>query len=243
MPTIRLEQVTKRYKWEDRWYDAVTQLDLTIEQGEFIFVVGSSGAGKSTLLKLIARELVPEEGSIFLDDMDMAWVPPWFRSKLHLQFGRVWQESHLIRKRTIRENLEMVARLTDKRHMREKMDKALALVGMSGIEDKYPGELSIGECRRIELARAMVNSPPILLLDELTANLDDDNIWDILHLLTEISRQGTTVIMATHNSTTVNIMRRRVVTLVDGRIAGDVKRGRYGDIKSKPLKGPRTMSR
>lgn len=233
MPTIRLEQVTKRYKWEDIWQDAVRKLDLTIKQGEFVFVVGSSGSGKSTLIKLIARELVPEEGAVFLDDMDMAWVPPWFRSKLHLQFGRVWQDSHLIRKRTIRENLEMVARLTDRRHMREKIDKALALVGMSGAENKFPGELSIGEARRIELARAMVNSPPILLLDELTANLDDDNIWDILHLLTEISRQGTTVIMATHNSTTVNIMRRRVITLRDGRIVGDVKRGRYGDIKGK----------
>ena len=94
----------------------------------------------------------------------------------------------------------------------------------------YPGELSIGECRRVELARAMINSPPILVLDEITANLDDDNIWDMIILLNEVNRRGTTVIMATHASKYVNIMRRRVITLVDGHIFGDVERGRYGDV-------------
>ena len=103
-------------------------------------------------------------------------------------------------------------------------------MGMRGAEKKYPGELSIGECRRVELARAMINSPPILVLDEITANLDDDNIWDMIILLNEVNRRGTTVIMATHASKYVNIMRRRVITLVDGHIFGDVERGRYGDV-------------
>ena len=94
----------------------------------------------------------------------------------------------------------------------------------------YPAELSIGECRRVELARALINSPSILLIDELTANLDDDNIWDLMHLLTELNNKGTTIIMATHASQFVNIMRRRVVTLVDGRLIGDVRNGKYGDI-------------
>lgn len=98
------------------------------------------------------------------------------------------------------------------------------------MKKKYPVELSSGETRRVELARAMINSPPILLLDEITANLDDDNIWDMFHLLTEINRGGTTVVMATHASQYVNLLRRRVVTLVDGHILGDVSKGRYGEI-------------
>ena len=101
---------------------------------------------------------------------------------------------------------------------------------LPGVESYYPAELSIGECRRVELARALINSPSILLIDELTANLDDDNIWDLMHLLTELNNKGTTIIMATHASQFVNIMRRRVVTLVDGRLIGDVRNGKYGDI-------------
>ena len=103
-------------------------------------------------------------------------------------------------------------------------------MGLSPVADCYPAELSIGECRRVELARALVNSPPILLLDELTANLDDDTIWDLMHLLNELNSRGTTIVMATHASQYVNIMRRRVVTLVDGRLAGDVRNGKYGRI-------------
>ena len=110
------------------------------------------------------------------------------------------------------------------------MKKVLGLVGMRGVESRYPVEMSIGECRRVELARALINSPPILVLDEITANLDDDNIWDMFQLLQEINRMGTTVIMATHASRYVNIMRRRVITLVDGKIFGDVEKGRYGDV-------------
>ena len=114
--------------------------------------------------------------------------------------------------------------------IQERVEKVLGIVGMQGAQNKFPGELSDGEVRRVELARAIINSPPILILDEITANLDEDNIWDIFHILTEINRRGTTVIMATHASQFVNIMYRRVVTMVDGRIFGDVERGRYGDI-------------
>lgn len=118
------------------------------------------------------------------------------------------------------------------------MKKVLGLVGMKGSEKRYPVELSIGECRRIELARAMIGSPPILILDEITANLDDDSIWDTLHLLNDINRKGTTVIMATHNSLYVNILRRRVITMTNGHILGDVKKGKYGDVMGRDLKLP-----
>ena len=165
MPQIRLEQVSKYYQQEKKAVPAVREIDLTIEQQEFVFVTGSSGAGKSTLLNLIAGEITPTAGAVYLD-----------------------------------------------------------------VEKRYPVELSLGECRRVELARAIINSPSVLVLDELTASLDEDTIWDLFHLIGELNRLGTTVIMATHAKNFVNLMRKRVITLVDGRIFGDVRNGRYGDV-------------
>ena len=115
------------------------------------------------------------------------------------------------------------------------VEKALSLVGMLDVQKNYPGELSIGQVRRVELARALVCSPPILLIDELTANLDDDSIWDLMQLFHVLNQHGTTIIMATHASRYVNIMRRRVITLVDGRLAGDVRNGRYAQTKTKKI--------
>lgn len=233
MPGIRMEQVTKYYKWEGRYRATVSEVDLTIRQGEFAFVVGSSGAGKSTLLSLMTGELRPDRGKVFLGDLNLAHVPPWHSPKIRAAFGRVWQEPHLMRDRTVHENLEMVARARyggRTQDMNRMVDKALGIVGMGRVDQNYPVELSGGERRRVELARAIINSPPILVLDELTANLDEDNIWDIMQLLDEINRKGTTVIMATHASRFVNIMRRRVITVVDGKILGDVQKGRYGDL-------------
>lgn len=239
MPTIHLHQVTKYYKWEKKRHAAVSDVTLTIEQGEFVFVVGSSGAGKSTLLKLITGEVRPDHGSVCLDQLSLSFVPPWYWPKIRRTFGQVHQEINLMRRRTIGENLSIVSKLglrLRNSQVNERIKKVLGLVGMSGVEDKYPGELSIGECRRVDLARALMNNPPILVLDELTANLDEDTQWDLIHLLTEINRQGTTIVMATHASNIVNIMRRRVITLVDGKVAGDMKRGRYGEITNKPKK-------
>lgn len=236
MPIIRLDKATKIFKNEGRRQAAVCELELTIRQGEFVFIVGSSGSGKSTLLRLMTGELRPDGGSCYLDRMNLSWVPPWYFPKVRRAFGHVWQEPRLMRRRTVRDNLLMVARVGKEKgreNLNLKVEKALSIVGMAGMGERYPTELSIGEARRVELARALVNSPPILVLDELTANLDEDNIWDILHLLQELNRQGTTIVMATHASFFVNILRRRVITLVDGKVAGDVKRGRYGDISPK----------
>ena len=235
MAVVRLENASKLYKSEDkrdkRKYYAVQELNLTVEQGEFVFVIGSSGAGKSTMLKLIGGELSPDEGSVYVDDVNVSRLfGPW-RTRLARTFGIVSQQTMLIRKRTIMENLMVAGRASGlQRKSKAAAEKALGLVGLPTVGDCYPAQLSIGEVRRVELARAMISSPPILLLDELTANLDDDNIWDVMHLLNELNSRGTTIIMATHASQYVNIMRRRVVTLVDGRLAGDVRNGRYGDI-------------
>ncbi len=241
MPTIRLEKATKWYTSDQGRSKSkiqelgVKDVDLTIEQGEFVFVIGSSGAGKSTLLNLLSGEVKPDSGSVFLDDKDMQKLRKRSHNKMKLLFGHVFQESNLVRKMTVEENLYMVAQIGRRRHEKQadiqaRITKVLGLVGMSDKRLKYPGELSGGECRRIELARALINSPSILVLDELTSSLDDDNIWDILHLLREINQKGVTVIMATHAGKYVNIMRRRVITLVDGRLFGDVKNGKYGNV-------------
>lgn len=241
MPTIELESVTKFYKQEKKHRRAlkyevgVKDVDLSIRQGEFVFVIGSSGAGKSTLLNLIAGQEKPSRGKISVDGKDLGWMMRLSRNRAARLFGAVWQEPTLIRKRTVAENLALAVRITvpkaeNTEQLQARIKKVLGLVGMPGIEKKYPAELSVGECRRVELARALISSPPILVLDEMTANLDEDSIWDVFQLLHELNRRGTTIIMATHASQYVNIMRKRVITLVDGHVFGDVQRGRYGDV-------------
>ena len=232
MPELRLENVSKLYKAEKKRKEyAVRDLSLTVTQGEFVFLIGSSGAGKSTMLKLMGGEISPDRGAVYLDGGNLIrYFGPW-RARVARTFGIVSQQPMLVRKRTILENLMMAARAGGlQKRSQAAAEKALGLVGLPSVGECYPVELSIGEVRRVELARALVNSPPILLLDELTANLDDDSIWDMMHLLNELNTRGTTIVMATHASQYVNIMRRRVVTLVDGRVAGDVKNGKYGDI-------------
>lgn len=231
MPKIRLESVYRSYKEHDATRNAIENVSLEINQGEFAFVIGNSGAGKSTLLKVIGGVIPPTHGAVYLDEVQFSKKIDFRKNKLRRNFGHVYQDSQLMRRRTIGDNLAIVARAGGNlHHIPESVKKALGLVGMPGVEQKYPGELSIGEARRVELARAIINSPNILLVDEITANLDDENIWDLLELLKELNRRGTTVIMVTHASQYVTIMRRRVLTLVDGRLIGDVPNGRYGDI-------------
>ncbi len=241
MPTITLENAAKYYKQDKnsgrgkRTEIGVIDVTLTVEQGEFVFVTGSSGAGKSTLLKLITGELKADRGTVFLGGKDLTKLLRWSGNRVKGMFGIVTQTGSLGRKLTVEENLMLAARIGRGRfettkQVNARIEKVLGLVGMRGVEKHHPVELSIGECRRVELARALINSPPVLVLDEITAGLDDDNIWDIFHLLTEVNRRGSTVIMATHAGAYVNIMRKRVITLVDGRILGDVQRGRYGDV-------------
>lgn len=233
MPQIRLEQVSKYYQQEKKAVPAVREIDLTIEQQEFVFVTGSSGAGKSTLLNLIAGEITPTAGAVYLDNVPIGQQRRFGHPRKAGCIGYAPQISQLMRKRTIEENLamaSMIGRGRRKVPMEERIRKALCMVGLKDVEKRYPVELSLGECRRVELARAIINSPSVLVLDELTASLDEDTIWDLFHLIGELNRLGTTVIMATHAKNFVNLMRKRVITLVDGRIFGDVRNGRYGDV-------------
>ena len=240
MPTIELENVTKVYKPKRRRKGlvhtdmGVEEVNLTIRQGEFVFVVGASGSGKSTLLRLITGEIRPNEGRVCVDEKELGWMLKLSRNRAAMMFGKIWQDPTLIRKKTIGDNRALAVKIAFGRESPRLVDlrikKVLGLVGLKGVEKKYPVELSIGECRRVELARALIASPPVLVLDEITANLDDDCIWDTLHLLNDVNRRGTTVIMATHDSQYVNILRRRVITMSGGRVIGDIQKGKYGDV-------------
>lgn len=249
MPTITVDNVTKYYRVKrrnrqrvngraSRYEIGVENVSLTIEQGEFIFLIGSSGAGKSTLLQMIAGHEKPGKGSILINGKRLQVGKPWVERRLPLLIGYVPQKSKLNRSLTIWENLARAAKAGDKKFMDtymfdERANKVLGLVGLHDIEKKYPIELTTGECRRVDLACALINSPPVLVLDEVTAGLDEDNLWDMFLLLNEINQMGTTVIMATRSSQYVNMMRRRVITLVHGRVFSDVNRGRYGEVGKK----------
>lgn len=233
MPTIRLKNVAKLYKGNGRKMAAVLDIDLQIEQGEFIFFVGSRGAGKSTLLDLICGDLQPDRGSVFLDSINLGRTARWHKRYVRSCFGKVSQECTLSFSESVLDAMcpsKQFGALKNKLIDEPLAMKALGLVGMAGSLMDYPLNLTAAECRKIELARAIMHSPPILILDEITDNLDDDSIWDIMHLLSELNRRGTTILMATRASQFVNIMRRRVITLVDGKVVGDMQRGRFGTI-------------
>lgn len=246
MPTITVNNASKYYRISKRWFwwgvdrreIGVEDVNLTIEQGEFVFIIGSSGAGKSTLLNLISGQMKPDKGSVCLNGKRLWGSKRWQQKCLPLLIGYVSQQHVLDRGMTIQESLRMAAKIGqrkfgDKKDFSERIRKVLGLTGLSGMEKRYPGELTAGERRRVELARALINSPPILVLDEVIANQDADSTWDVFLLLNEINRMGTTVIMATHNSHYVNMLRRRVVMLVHGRVYSDEDKGRYGEVTNK----------
>lgn len=245
MPTIKVENVSKYY-WQKRqhWFQrrhreiGVEDVSLSIEQGEFVYIIGSSGSGKSTLLKLMAGQDRPNKGAVYIQSENVADLRKARGRKLPLLIGYVSQQHTLDRSKTIGETLEQAARVGlrkfgGKKELNNRIQKALGLTGLSGRQNEYPGMLTAGECRRVELAKALINSPPILVLDEVTANLDADSMWDVFLLLNEINAMGTTIVMSTHNINYVNMVRRRVVTLVDGRLYSDEVKGRYGEAKKK----------
>lgn len=233
MPQFLLSNVGKDYITpERRTLHAIQEVNLTVERGEFVFLTGSSGAGKSTLLQILSCALRPTYGSMYYDGLNVTAMFPRRRERLRQSFGYVAQNCALVRKRTVGENLRSALLPSRDRDADSgaRILKALGLVGMGDVTGRFPVELTLGECRRVELAQAILNNPPVLLLDEITANLDEDTAWDVFLFLDELNRMGTTVIMASSAKRFINLMRRRVITLVDGRILGDVQRGRYGDL-------------
>ncbi len=204
-------------------------INLTINNGEFVFLVGSSGAGKSTIIKLLLKEMEPTTGTIIVGDKDITKYKrreiPFHRRNI----GVVFQDFRLLQEKTVYENVAFAMEVIEAppKEIRRQVPIILSMVGLSKKAGLYPQQLSGGEQQRVSLARAMVNSPSILIADEPTGNLDPDMSWDIMKTLSEINQRGTTVLMATHASDIVDKMKKRVVEIENGIITRDEMKGGY----------------
>ena len=222
---IKLEHVSKSYS---AGIPALNDVSLNIEEGEFVFVVGDSGSGKSTLIKLLLKELEPTEGTITINGRKLNKIRRRQIPKFRRNIGVVFQDFRLLKDRNVYENVALAQRVVgvSKQKIEKNVMNILELVGLSGKEKMRPKELSGGEQQRVAIARAMVNRPAILLADEPTGNLDPHS-WEIMKLLEEVNRLGTTVIVVTHNHEIVNKMKKRVIALHSGRITSDEMQGGY----------------
>jgi cell division transport system ATP-binding protein len=224
---IRTTDVVKEYKGGIRALDDVT---IEIEKGEFVFVVGPSGSGKSTFLKLLTKEEEPSAGKVYVAGKNLASLPSWRVPYLRRNVGCVFQDFKLLPNKTVFQNvafaLEVIGRPRDV--VGRQVPQILELVGLGEKLDRFPDELSGGEQQRVSIARAFVNRPLILIADEPTGNLDPATSVGIMRLLDRINRTGTTVVMATHDHTIVDSMRRRVIELESGQVVRDQSRGIYG---------------
>ena len=225
---IEFKDVTKEYT---KGIAALNGINLKIEQGEFVFIVGDSGSGKSTLIRLLMKELDPTSGTIIVNGMNLNRMKHRHIAKYRRHLGVVFQDFRLLKDRNIYENIAFAQRVieTPTRILKQKVPAALSLVGLAQKYKAYPRELSGGEQQRVAIARAVVNEPAILLVDEPTGNLDPTNAWEIMKLLEEANERGTTVLVVTHNHEIVAEMKKRVITMQKGVIVSDEKEGEYRD--------------
>ncbi len=228
MDMITLESVSKSYQ---NGVPALSDVTLHIQKGEFVFIVGDSGSGKSTLIKLLLRELTPTSGRVIVNNYDLSKLRRRKIAKFRRNIGVVFQDFRLLKDRNVYENVAFAQRVIEvpTRQIRKNVPAMLSLVGLASKYKAKPKQLSGGEQQRVALARALVNNPPILLADEPTGNLDPRNSWEIMKLLEEINKRGTTVLVVTHNREIVNAMRKRVVTVKKGVIISDEEKGEYID--------------
>ena len=225
---IRFNHVSKVYDRGMR--PALDDVDIKINRDEFVFLVGASGSGKSTFLRLVIREERPTKGRIHVLGRDLSKISSWKVPQLRQEIGFVFQDFRLLENKTVLENVALASQVIGKpRHyILSAVPEALDLVGLAGKERRLPHELSGGEQQRVAIARAMVNRPQLLLADEPTGNLDPSTSVGIMRLLDRINRQGTTVVMATHDDEIVDQMRKRVIELKGGEVVRDQDRGVYG---------------
>ena len=219
--------VAKTY---DEGNKVLYDVNFIIDKGEFVFLVGASGAGKSTLIKMFLREIIPSSGEFIVNNKDIAKMKhkdvPYFRRTL----GVVFQVFRLLEDKTVKENIEfaMIVVGTPKSLRRKKIPEILSLVGLTHRAKAYPKNLSGGEKQRVAITRAIVNNPSMLIADEPTGNLDPETAWEIMHLLEDINKKGTTVIVATHAKEIVDTMKKRVIAIENGTIIRDEEKGVYG---------------
>jgi cell division transport system ATP-binding protein len=225
---IRFENVTKAYPNQSR--PALEDVSLEVEKGEFVFLVGPSGSGKSTFLRLVLKEERPTAGRIQVAGKELSRLSNWKVPQLRRRIGTVFQDFRLLPNKTAFENVAFALQVIGKSRsqIRSDVPAVLELVGLKGKEDRLPDQLSGGEQQRVAIARAFVNRPLILLADEPTGNLDPQTSVGIMKLLDRINRTGTTVVMATHDQSIVDQMRKRVVELDSGTLVRDQSRGVYG---------------
>ncbi|MFD1859808.1 cell division ATP-binding protein FtsE [Aeromicrobium camelliae] len=225
---IRFDKVSKTYPGQKR--AALDGIDLEVTKGEFVFLVGASGSGKSTFLRLILRETRPSTGNVYVAGKEINKLSSWKVPKLRREIGTVFQDFRLLPNKSVTENVAFALQVIGKsrQEIDELVPETLELVGLEGKGHRMPEELSGGEQQRVAIARAFVNRPKILIADEPTGNLDPATSVGIMKLLDRINRTDTTVIMATHDSSIVDQMRKRVIELNEGRLVRDEARGIYG---------------
>ena len=223
---IELTEVTKEYS---KGVAALNGVNLKIDQGEFVFIVGDSGSGKSTLIRLLMKELEPTSGTIVVNGQNLGRLRHRKIPKYRRCLGVVYQDFRLLKDRNIYDNIAFAQRVVEQpvRVIKQKVPAALSLVGLAQKYKSFPQELSGGEQQRVAITRAIVNEPAILLADEPTGNLDPTNSWEIMKLLEEANERGTTVLVVTHNQEIVNAMQKRVVTMNKGVIVSDEQKGGY----------------
>ena len=219
---IKIEGVSKSY---GNGAPALSNLNLEIEEGEFVFVVGASGSGKSTFIKLLLKELNPTEGTIVVDNVNLSKLKSRGTAKYRRKVGVVFQDFRLLQDRDVYSNIAFAQRVigASPREIKKNVARVLSLVGLSEKYRSNPSELSGGEQQRVALARALVNKPQYILADEPTGNLDPENSWEIMKLLEKVNEQGTTVIVVTHNMEIVKAMNKRVITMKKGVKVEDSK--------------------
>ena len=223
---ITLKNVTKEY---DKGNTGLTNVSLDVEKGEFVFIVGKSGSGKTTLMKLLQKELEPTSGQIIVNGQNYKELKRKELPKLRRQMGMVFQDFRLLKDRTIFENVAFAQQVVEapNRYIKRQVENMLDMVGLKDRMKAFPNELSGGEQQRVAIARALVNHPVLLLADEPTGNLDPVTAREIMELLSEINKKGTTVLVVTHNRELVNEMGKRVIQIEDGQIQQDEARGFY----------------
>lgn len=225
---IEFKNVTKIY--EDSGVKALNDVSFKIEKGEFVFLVGPSGAGKSTLTELIIKEEIPTEGEINVCGFELESLPKKKIPYLRRSVGMVFQDFRLLPNKTVYENVAFAMQVigASRREIRRSVPGVLALVGLSGKAKMRPGQLSGGEQQRVSLARALVNKPPVIIADEPTGNLDPDTAAEIMQLLEDINKRGTTLLVATHAKEFVDNMQKRVLAIEGGVLVRDEEEGVYG---------------
>ena len=223
---ISLLDVTKRYK---NGHLALDGINMEVDPGEFVFICGQSGAGKSTLIRLLFREEAATSGTVIVNDRNLVRIRRRDLLRHRREMGMVFQDHRLLPKKNVFENVAYAMEVTEhpKKEIRERVPEILELVGLADKAQNFPSELSGGEQQRTAIARALVNSPAILIADEPTGNLDPQNSLELMDVLARINDHGTTVLMATHAKDIVNDMKKRVIMLDSGKIVYDEKEGGY----------------